>query len=131
MTHKLKLLFGGSALLLILHGIEEYFTGFYEVDVQFRFLFKPLFEMSVDQATFLLFQILLGIALLLLFLFTLSEQWRVRLLVIPGFFLFYEIHHIIMALGEGGYYPGLITSIFLPILGYFYWQELLKNFKKV
>ena len=129
MGSRLKKIFLASALLFIAHGIEEYLTGFYQVDPQFAFIFKPLFSMSVPQASFLLFQITLGITFILTAILLINEKWRIRLLILPGFFLFYEVHHIIRALGDGGYYPGLVTAILLPVLGIVFWKELLVNLK--
>ena len=129
MSRKLKIIFSIIVLLFILHGLEEYFTGFYEVNRQFLYVFNPLFSMSVQQATFLLFQISLWSTLIFFALLITSEKWRIRLMIIPGVIVFYEVHHIIEAFIIGGYYPGLITAVILPILGIFFWKELLANFR--
>jgi len=129
MSRKLKIIFSIIVLLFIFHGLEEYFTGFYKVSRQFLYVFSPLFSMSVQQATFLLFQISLWLTLILSVLLIASERWRICLMVIPGIIVFYEVHHIIEAFITGGYYPGLITAIILPILGIFFWKELLVNFR--
>jgi hypothetical protein len=129
MSKKLKKLFSIIVLLSILHGLEEYFTGFYEIDPQFLYIFNPLFSMSIQQATFLLFQVLFWLILILFALLISSEKMRIRLMVIPGVIVFYEVHHIIEAFISGSYYPGLVTAIILPILGVFFWKELLINFR--
>ena len=46
-----------------------------------------------------------------------------------GFFLFFEVHHIVEAVIVGGYYPGLVTALLLPIVGFFFWKELIRNWK--
>ena len=129
MTSKLKKLFFLGLLLLIAHGLEEIFTGFYNIDYQFHFVFSPLIALPEPQGLFILFQILLWIALLILGLSTISQRWRLRLMIIPAIIFVFEVHHIILAIGIGGYYPGLITAIFLPIVGIFFWRELMKNWK--
>ena len=129
MTNKLKKLVFLSTLLLILHGIEEIFTGFYDVDPISTFVFKPFLAMGLYQATFLVFQIMLWLALILLSVLIIGGKWRLIVLTIPGFFLIFEIQHVIEALVRGSYYPGLITALFLPILGIFFWKEWLKNWR--
>lgn len=120
-------LFVLASLFLVLHGIEEYLTGFYNVDPIFGFLFSPLKTMSVPQSTFFVFQICLFLALIMLFLAS-SGGKAVRVVYgVIGFFLFFEIHHVVEALIRGGYYPGLITAIVLPIIGIFYWKELMRS----
>ena len=45
---------------------------------------------------------------------------------VPGIIFIYELHHLYKAVLTGGYYPGLITALLFPVIGYFYWRELLK-----
>jgi len=44
--------------------------------------------------------------------------------------LVFELWHIYKAVSVGGYYPGLYTGLLLPIVGYFYWRELIVNLSK-
>ena len=55
-------------VLFIVHGFEEYFTKLYDVDTIFRFIFHFFENMGMFQATFLLFQIMLLITLIISYL---------------------------------------------------------------
>lgn len=85
--------------------------------------------MSAPQAAFLLFQIMIWLLLVISFLLITKEKWRLRVMVIPGSIYIFELHHFWEALISGGYYPGVITAIAFPIIGFLFWQELLKNFQ--
>jgi len=130
-TKKLKNIFSISVLLLIAHGIEEYVTGFYNIDSSFSFVFQPLFDMSVPQATFLVFQIMIWIGLIVFVFLIASEKSRLWLMTIPATILILEAYHVVEALIIGGYYPGLITAVFLPIIGIFLWKELILSIKSI
>lgn len=129
MTKKLRNLFLLGVLLFIAHGLEEILTGFYDIDAQTAFLFGGLAKMPDMQALFLLFQIMLWFTLIISYLFLLGPKWQVRLMFIPGLFMIYEIYHLYQAMAVGGYYPGLATALFFPILGFFFWRELSKNYQ--
>ena len=127
-SKKLKNIFLVSIPVFIAHGLEEYFNNFYNKDPIFKFLFKPFEIMSVPQATFLLLQIMLWLLLIISFLLIASEKWQLRLMIILGLIYIFELHHFLEALIHGGYYPGVITAIAFPIIGFAFWKELLKNF---
>ena len=129
-SSKLKTIFGISVLLFVAHGLEEYLTGFYNIDSHFSFVFRPLFAMPIEQATFLLFQIMIWFLFSFCFLLVSGEKWQIRLMTLLGFGYLYELHHIIKAVYVGGYYPGLITALTFPILAFFYWRELSVILKK-
>ena len=128
-SNKLQNIFLLSIPLFIAHGLEEYFTGFYKVDSIFFFIFQSFETMSVFQATFLLFQIMLW-ALLIIAYLMLSRKFVIGLLTILGIFFVLELHHLTDALIRLEYYPGMITGILFPIIGFFYWKELIKNWKQ-
>ena len=128
-SNKLKTIFLISIPIFVAHGLEEYFNHFYNVDSYFKFVFKPFETMSVPQASFLIFQIMLWMLLFISFLLILNEKWRLRLMVIPGIVYLLELHHVWKALAIGGYYPGVITAIAFPIIAFVFWKELLKNYK--
>ena len=127
MTRRLHLLLGVSIPLFIIHGLEEWYTRIYETDSHVKFFFDPLANMSVAQATFIVFQISLWIILAISFFLTWNDRWQKRMMVILGFVFIYEIQHPISALMVQGYYPGLYSSLLFPIIGYYYWKELLKK----
>jgi len=130
MSQKLKTLFYISIPLFVAHGLEEIFNGFYNVDWSTKLVFGFLYEMPVPQATFWVFQIMLWLALIIFALLISSEKWRLRLMFIPGIIFIVELHHLWSAITSWSYYPGLVTSIPVLIIGFLFWKELLNNSKK-
>lgn len=130
-SQKLKTIFYISIPVFIAHGLEEIFNGFYNVDWSTKLVFGFLYEMSVPQATFLVFQIMLWLTLIIIAFLIANEKWRLRLMFLPGIIFIVELHHPWSAIESLGYYPGVITSIPLIILGFLFWKELLKNLKNI
>ena len=130
-SKRLKNIFVISIPIFIAHGLEEYFTEFFNVDKISRFVFSPLETMPVLQANFLLFQIMLWLVFVVFALLISSEKWRLRLMIIPGLIYIFELHHLWKALMSWGYYPGLITAFIFPIIGFLFWRELLKHYKRI
>jgi len=128
-SQKLKNLFLLSIPFFIAHGLEEYFNGFYNIDWSTKLVFGFLNEMSVPQATFLVFQIMLWLALIVFAFLIASEKWRLRLMFFPGIIFIVELHHPWSVIQSWSYYPGAIISIPLLIIGFLFWKELLKNYK--
>ncbi|MFZ2523515.1 MAG: HXXEE domain-containing protein [Minisyncoccia bacterium] len=128
-SNKLKTIFALSIPLFIAHGIEEFATHFYDIDTHDQAIFGLLSSLSNHGATFVVFQIMFWILLIVSFLLILSEQWRLRVMIIPGLIYVYELHHLYKAIAVGGYYPGLVTALLFPVIGYFFWRELLKLYK--
>lgn len=125
---KLKNIFALSIPVFVAHGLEEYFNNFYNVDWSTKFVFGFMETMSVPQATFLVFQIMLWLALIVIAFLISNEKWRLRLMLLPGIIFIIELHHIWTAVKMWGYYSGLITAIPLTIIGFLFWKELLKNY---
>ncbi len=128
-SKKIQNLFLISIFLFIAHGLEEYFTGFYNVDSLFYFAFRHFENMSVFQAAFLVFQIMLWVLLVISYLLIFKKNWLSALLTIPAIVSTVEIHHLIKAVIHQGYYPGSVTAFVLFIFGFFYWKELIKLYK--
>ena len=124
---RLRNIFFISIPLFIAHGIEEYLTGFTEVDSTFAFVFQPVLKMSVANGTFVVFQIMVWILLIICALLLLDESWQKRLLIIPGILYIFEIHHLIEAILRWEYYPGLLTGLAFPILAIYFWKEVIQN----
>lgn len=125
-TKKLINLFGISIPLFIIHGLEEYFNGLYNIDSHVKFMFGYFQNMSSLQSSFLLLQIMLWVLLVISFLLLKQKGIKI-LLIFLGLVYIYELHHIIKAIEVGGYYPGLITGLGFPLIGYFYWRELIST----
>lgn len=128
-SNKLKTIFVISIPVFIVHGLEEFFNGFYNVDWSFKFVFGFLNAMTVPQATFLVFQIMLWLAFVIFAFLIASEKWRLRLMILPGIIYIFEFHHIWKTLEGWSYYPGVITAIAFPFIAFFFWKELLKNWE--
>ena len=129
LSKRIHNLFLISVVIFIAHGLEEYFTGFYDVDNIFKFVFQVFEIMSVPQATFLSFQIMLWILLIISYLLIFKKDWILVLLTIPAVVFIFEIHHLVKSVISWEYYPGSIMAIFFPIIGFFYWKELIKLYK--
>lgn len=134
-SNKLKTIFALSIPLFIAHGIEEFATHFYNTDAWDQAISGNLFgNLSTHGATFVTFQIMFWLLLIISSLLLLGEKWQFRILAIAGVIYIYELHHIIKAVSVGGYYPGLITALAFPIVAYFFWREwfrILKSNKKI
>lgn len=124
MTKKTKLLFLALSLLFVAHGVEEYITGFYNVDWSFQQVFWFTRGMSVPQASFLLFQIFLWLILVTIniVLFFPKSNFMIYFFLVVTLF---ELYHPLKSLINWSYYPGLFTSLFFPILG----LSIYKNIK--
>lgn len=125
MTKKTKFLFLGLSLLFVVHGIEEYITGFYNVDKLFQQVFWFTSDMTVPQASFLIFQILFYLILLVIniFLFFPKSNFVIYFFLV---IIIFELHHPLKSLMSWSYYPGLLTSLIFPVLGY----SIYKNIKE-
>ena len=130
-SKRLKNIFAISIPVFMAHGLEEYFTGFFDIDNISRFVFSPLETMPVLQATFLLLQIMIWLLLIVSLLLITNVKWQLRLMIIPGLIYIFELHHLWKAVMSWGYYPGSVTAIAFPIIGFLFWKELLKHYKHV
>lgn len=125
MTKKTKLLFLGLSLLFVVHGIEEYITGFYNVDKLFQQVFWFINDMTVPQASFLVFQIFFWLILLVIniFLFFPKSNFMIYFFLV---IIIFELYHPLKSLMSWSYYPGLLTSLIFPVLAY----SIYKNIKE-
>lgn len=126
MLHKLRTIFAWSIPVFIAHGIEEYLTGFTKVDRIFAFVFQPVLGMSIANGTFVVFQIMAWIFLIVCAVLLMGERWQKRLLIIPGLLYIFEVHHLIEALLRWNYYPGLLTAIIFPVFAILFWREYFR-----
>jgi len=128
-TNKIKIIFGLSIPLFILHGIEEFTTHFYDIDIHSGAVFGYLSGLSNHGATFVTFQVMLWLLLVISFLLLLGEKWRLNVLALAGLVYVYELHHIYKAVMVGEYYPGLYTALLFPVIAIFFWKEWFKTKK--
>lgn len=123
----LRLLFLLSLLLIAAHGVEETFTGFRHTD-SFVVAFGNFFNMT-PEAFYWTFHILWWILLPSVYIFLRKSTFMLPLLTIFSIVFIFELHHVIKALMASQYYPGVITASFYPILGIFFYKELIKNWR--
>ena len=126
MPQKLKTLFLVSIPVVVAHGLEEYFAAFYRVDISYRYLFGGLSDFP---SVFLTYQIVLWLLLILTY-FLLSKTWIKYILILIGIIYIAELQHLIMTIISKQYYPGTITSVTLPIIGFLFLKELIKNLRQ-
>lgn len=129
-SNHLKTLVLFSIFAFSVHGAEEYLTGFYNTDSFSRFFFQIFESMSSLQATFLLFQICIAILLTVVYLLLRDGKPVLYLATFLGLIFLFELHHLVKAVMVQSYYSGIISAIFIYVLGYFYWKELIKNWSK-
>ena len=115
--------------LFIVHGLEEYATGFYTIDPIFKFLSGVWRHDGVSGNLFTFSNYVLVFACVSALLIS-GKRWQLWLLSILGIIFFFEIHHIIEAIFRWQYYPGMITATLFPVVGIFYWKELGREFAK-
>ncbi|TSC59139.1 MAG: Uncharacterized protein Greene041662_646 [Candidatus Peregrinibacteria bacterium Greene0416_62] len=127
MFHRLRTIFAWSIPVFIAHGVEEYLTGFTKVDPIFAFVFQPVLRMPVANGTFVVFQVMAWILLIVCAVLLLGERWQKRLLIIPGLLYIFEMHHLIEALLRWNYYPGLLTAIVFPVFAVLFWREYFRG----
>ena len=120
-----------SIFIFIIHGVEEYLTGFYNVDTIFNFVFG-YFSLFINlKIIFVVFQLIWWLSLLTFFLFIHKNKISLLFLVLFGLVFIFELHHIAKSVIFSEYYPGLISSVLFPIIGFFYWRELIINIKTI
>ena len=128
-SKKLRYIIFISIFIFILHSVEEYLTGFYNVDSFFNFVFGDSNIFPSLKINFIVFQVIWWLFLLIILSLSFKNKLSSLFLFLFGLVYIFELHHIIKALVFNIYYPGLITSILFPVLGFFYWRELIINLK--
>lgn len=118
-----------SLLLNYLHGAECIVTKFYELQPNFYFFTK--YFQSNHESVYFVFHGAFWVFILLAFFLLKGGKWTFIPLVLYGVVFFTEFHHFVRGAMLMQYYPGMITSLFFPILGVFYWKEVLLLWKKL
>lgn len=128
-TVKLKEIYLVTIVLFLVHAVEEYFTHFPTVDpiltaVASKIPLNPNF-------LFILLQIIWTTFLVVVFFIAPSRgKFSLSLMVLVGLVLIFELEHLIRAIMSQSYYPGLATAILLAIVGFTFWNELTRGFKR-
>ena len=124
MTNSFQVVFLLSMLLNYLHGAECIATKFYEKEPHFYFFARYL--KTIPQATYFVFHASFWLFLVMAFFLLRGGNWIFIPLGLYGTVFFTELHHALKGIRRMKYYPGMITSFLFPILGVFYWIELVK-----
>ena len=106
--------------LFVVHAIEEYSTGFLGLDP----LFRSIATHHLPTIAIYVVEQLLLVAILLWAMYQ-PQRW---LLVFIGLLFIFEASHVIPALAQTSYYPGLLTAVLLLLLGFFYWRAVILRF---
>lgn len=125
-SKKLKILTAFAIALLYLHAYEETITGFPESDIFFVWIGQAFLNPTTEAywVSHIMWFVLLAVSFLLI----IGGKWTLRILSLFSLVLLVELHHVAKAiLYQKLYYPGMITALVFPILGFFYWGELIKN----
>lgn len=127
-SQKLKNIFLFNLLVIYIHGVEEVLTGFSGVDVFIKY--GAHYFNTSPQQLYWVSHLTLWILLPIIYLVFNKTRYALFLFSIFGLFYIVELHHIYKAIEWGSYYPGLLTSLTYPIIGFFFLQELFKNWRK-
>lgn len=127
-TKKLKEIFLITLIPIYLHGIEEIFTGFAKTDY-FMQIGASFLQISPHQF-YWISHLLFWVSLPLLYLLFNKKKVAIYLFSLFSVFFVVELHHIIKAIFVNDYYPGLLTALIYPIIGVFYYKELIASWRK-
>lgn len=129
-SKKLNNLFLISIPIFVAHGLEEYLAKFYETYPILNFTWTNRLFQAVPQATFLTFQVMFWLLITVMYILLRRDRGTLVIMTIVGFIYIYEATHILSAIIMQRYTPGLITAPLLPIVGFFYWKELMNNWRR-
>ena len=110
----------------IAHNLEEYLTRHYEADITSKWISKYL-KVSIPQGTHHLFQIIFWLLLAIFFL-NFVDRWPLWFFPLFGTIYIFEMHHFLRVFRSWRYSPGLVTAFLFPIIGFFFWIELIRSF---
>lgn len=125
-SQKLKNIFVFSIIFFIAHGVEEFLTGFYNVDKSFLLTVGKISN-NLSLA-FILYQIILWLLLLLAYFFVKKNKWVLPISITLIVLMILELQHLYETLIIGKYYPGTYTAVIFPIIAFLFWKELRKQF---
>lgn len=127
-TSRLKNIFLIAIPFFIAHEIEEWLTNFWDTDALTKFVSQ--YFQTISQATFVGWNAAFILSLIAIFLVLKGGKSTLFVMWALGFIFIFELNHAIKALASFSYYSGAITSIPLLIIGFFFWKELIKQWRK-
>ncbi len=128
-SKRLKNIFLISLLLIYSHGVEEIIGGFQYFD-SFMVFGANYFGIT-PKIFYWVFHIIFWLSLPILFLLFHRRKAGLILMTIFGVIFIIELHHPIKAILARQYYPGMITALFYPIVGVFFWKQIFTDWKKI
>lgn len=128
LSERLKKLFIISLLLIYAHGIEEVITGFQYND-SFMIFFADYFN-TTPELFYWISHLIWWISLPLLFILFKPHRLGLPLMILFSIVFVVEIHHVIKGLVSGSYYPGMVTALVYPVMGFFFWKQLIQDLRK-
>lgn len=117
-----------SLILIYAHGVEEVLTAFQHNDP--FIIFGAQYLNTTPEMFYWVSHLIWWISIPLLFTIFRESKFIFTLMALYGIVFIIEPHHIVKALLVRNYYPGMITALFYPIVGFFYWKQLVKAWKK-
>jgi len=126
-SQRLQTIFFISLGLMYLHGLEEVLTNFQSTD-SFMAFGANIFT-TTPESFYWFSHLLWWIAVPILFLIFRKKSFIFLLLALFGIMFFTEIHHLVKAILTKAYYPGMITAFFYPIVGVYFYKELVRKWK--
>lgn len=126
-SNKLKRIFLISLILIYAHGIEEIIGGFQYFD-SFIVYGANLFN-TTPEIFYWVSHLVWWVSLPILFLLFHKNRLGLLLMALYGLVFFIELHHPIKGLLIGSYYPGMVTALFYPVVGFFYWKQIIRDWK--
>lgn len=126
-SKKLQRLFLISLVLVYLHGLEEILTGFQYQDSSIAFSANLL---GVHPEIFYwVTHIIFWVSLPILYFIFRNNKYGLVLAGIFGLIFIEEFHHLIKGALSLQYSPGMLSALFYPILGIFFWKQLIKDWR--
>jgi len=126
-SKKLQFLFLLSLMLIVIHGIEEQLTGFRHTD-SFVIALGSYLSMS-PEAFYWAFHIIWWSLLPSVYILLRKNPVMLPLLTLFSVVFVFELHHVVKAFVANSYYPGMITAAFYPVLGVFFYKELVQSWR--
>jgi len=108
------------------HLIDEALTGMHD-DPLIVAAYTPLARLEPRHASYLVFQIMLSVALAMTFAWSRGRNAQRVVIALLGLALLAESHHVIRALVTLSYDSGLVTSLPMPFVGVLVLTRVLAN----
>jgi hypothetical protein len=129
----MRLLFGGSILLMAAHKVESWFANEWVESPLYQWVIgrgstlSGSSEDAMGATVFLVFVVWLFIGLALMFMSMWGRRGQLLALSLWGLTFLLEWHHLVRSAMSGHYEPGVVTSVPYLLLMAYYWRELARQ----